>query len=163
MPQPFLTAFAASAQAQSAVITGKVVNEFGQPLEFANVYITELTASVPTNAQGQFNITIPAARVSGQAATLRVRAVGYMPGAVAIKITAGNQSHDFSLKKDVNRLSEVVVTGSIEGTERSKVAFSVGRLTAEDIPVPALNPVTALQELQRLLYLQELLSSSQRR
>ena len=139
------TAFAASAQAQGAIITGKVLNEFGQPLEFANVYIAEMTLSVPTSATGAYSLTIPAARVQGQAVTLRVRAVGYQPGAVAIKVTAGNQSHDFSLKKDINRLSEVVVTGSIEGTERSKVAFSVGRLTAEDIPVPALNPVTALQ------------------
>ncbi len=140
-----LTATAARAQTQNAVITGKVLSEFGQPLEFANVYLNELTLSVPTNAQGAYSLTIPAARVLGQAVNLRVRAVGYVPGVIAIRITAGAQSHDFSLKKDINRLSEVVVTGSIEGTERAKVPFSVGRLTAEDIPVPALNPVTALQ------------------
>jgi TonB-linked SusC/RagA family outer membrane protein len=140
-----LTASAATAQAQNAIITGKVLAESGQALEFANVYINELTISVPTNAQGAFSINIPAARVLGQAVNLRVRAVGYVPGAIAIRITAGTQNHDFSLKKDINRLSEVVVTGSVEGTERSKVPFSVGRLTAEDIPVPALNPVTALQ------------------
>ena len=140
-----LTASASQAQAQNAIITGKVASETGQLLEFANVYINELTISVPTNAQGVFTINIPAARVLGQAVNLRVRAVGYVPGAVAIRITAGSQTQDFSLKKDINRLSEVVVTGSLEGTERSKVPFSVGRLTAEDIPVPALNPVTALQ------------------
>lgn len=142
-----LTASTARAQAatQNAVITGKVLNEFGQPLEFANVYMNELTISVPTNAQGAYSITVPAARVVGQAVNLRVRAVGYVPGVIAIRVTGGAQTHDFSLKKDINRLSEVVVTGSIEGTERAKVPFAVGRLTAEDIPVPALNPVTALQ------------------
>ena len=140
-----LTASASQAQAQNAIITGKVAAETGQLLEFANVYINELSISVPTNAQGVYTINIPAARVLGQAVNLRVRAVGYVPGAVAIRITAGSQTQDFSLKKDINRLSEVVVTGSLEGTERSKVPFSVGRLTAEDIPVPALNPVTALQ------------------
>ena len=140
-----LTASTARAQSQNAIITGKVLSESGQPLEFANVYINELTISVPTNNQGAFTINIPAARALGQAVNLRVRAVGYVPGVVAIRITAGTQNHDFSLKKDINRLSEVVVTGSIEGTERAKVPFSVGRLTAEDIPVPALNPVTALQ------------------
>jgi TonB-dependent SusC/RagA subfamily outer membrane receptor len=136
---------AARAQAQTATITGKVLSETGQPLEFANVYINELTISVPTNAQGVYNIVVPQLRVLGQAVNLRVRAVGYVPGVTAIRITPGTQSFDFSLKKDINRLNEVIVTGSIEGTERSKVAFSVGRLTAEDIPVPALNPVTALQ------------------
>ena len=80
-----------------------------------------------------YTINIPAARVLGQAVNLRVRAVGYGPGAVAIRITAGSQTQDFSLKKDINRLSEVVVTGSLEGTERSKVPFSVGRLTAEAV------------------------------
>ena len=140
-----LTASAASAQSQPTIITGKVLAESGQPLEFANVYLNELSISVPTNNQGVYSISIPAARVLGQAVNLRVRAVGYVPGVIAIRLTAGAQTHDFSLKKDINRLSEVVVTGSIEGTERSKVAFSVGRLTAEDIPVPALNPITALQ------------------
>ncbi len=141
-----LTASTARAQAaQNATITGKVLSEAGQPIEFANVYINELTISVPTNAQGVYSIVIPQARVLGQAVNLRVRAVGYQPGVTAIRITAGAQSFDFTLKKDINRLNEVIVTGSIEGTERSKVAFSVGRLTAEDIPVPALNPVTALQ------------------
>jgi TonB-linked SusC/RagA family outer membrane protein len=135
----------ARAQAQNATITGKVVGDAGQPLEFANVYITELVLSVPTNAQGIFSITVPAARVSGQAVNLRVRAVGFKPAFTAIKITPGSQTQNFTLEKDVNRLSEVVVSGSMEGTERSKVAFSVGRVTAEDIPVPALNPVTALQ------------------
>ncbi|MCC6243279.1 MAG: SusC/RagA family TonB-linked outer membrane protein, partial [Gemmatimonadaceae bacterium] len=139
------SASASVAQAQEAVITGKVASETGQLLEFANVYINELTISVPTNAQGVFSIRIPAARVLGQAVNLRVRAVGYVPGAIAIRVTPGSQTQDFSLKKDINRLNEIVVTGSLEGTERSKVAFSVGRLTAEDIPVPALNPVTALQ------------------
>lgn len=135
----------ARAQAQNAVITGKVTSEAGQPLAAANIFITELAVSVPTNEAGQYNLVIAAGRVSGQAVVLRVRAVGYKPAFIPVVIKAGNQSFNFSLKQDLNRLSEVVVTGSIEGTERAKVPFSVGRLTAEDIPVPALNPVTALQ------------------
>ena len=41
----------ASAQAQNAVITGKVTSEFGQPVDQANVYINDLSISVGTNAQ----------------------------------------------------------------------------------------------------------------
>ena len=136
----------AQAQARAnAVITGKVLSDFGQPLDVANVYLNELSISVPTNAQGVYTLTVPAARVTGQAVNLRVRAIGYQPGLIAIKVTEGTQEQNFALKKDINRLSEVVVTGSIEGTERSKVPFAVGRLTAEDIPVPALDPLRALQ------------------
>ena len=47
---------ASAARAQNAIITGKVVNEGGQALEFANVYINELTVSythltLPTNRE----------------------------------------------------------------------------------------------------------------
>ena len=41
----------ASAQAQNAVITGKVTSEFGQPVDQANVYINDLSISVGTNAE----------------------------------------------------------------------------------------------------------------
>src|SRR5689334_6685860 len=137
----------AGAQQQGgATITGKVTTEFGQPIDQANVYITEINVSVGTNAQGVYTITLPTARATGAAVNLRVRAIGYQPGIRPIRVTAGSQTQDFQLKQDVNRLNEVVVTGTVgEGTERSKVPFAISRLTAEDIPVPALDPVQALQ------------------
>jgi TonB-linked SusC/RagA family outer membrane protein len=140
-----LTVPVLGAQTQSAVITGKVTSEFGQPIVAANVYITSLTISVPTNALGEYTITIPSARVAGQQVNLHVRGIGFQPGLRPVSITAGSQTQNFSLKQDINRLSEVVVTGSIEGTERSKVPFSIGRVTAEDIPVPGLDPLRSLQ------------------
>jgi len=140
-----LTLPSAKAQAQSAVITGKVTSEFNQPVDAANVYINDLTISVVTNAQGVYTITIPAARATGQQVNLRVRAIGYQPGLRPIRVTVGSQTQDFALKQDVNRLNEVVVTGSMEATPRANVPFAVGRLTSEDIPVPALDPITALQ------------------
>src|SRR5881628_2602707 len=51
----------AQAQAQNAVISGKVVSEFGQTVEGANVFIAEMAISVGTNAQGNYTITVPAA------------------------------------------------------------------------------------------------------
>src|SRR4051812_35090875 len=137
---------AVGAQAQVATITGKVTSEFGQPVDQANVYINDLNISVGTNAEGAYTITIPAARVQGQPVNLRVRAIGYQPGLRPIRVTAGAQTQDFALKQDINRLNEVVVTGTVgEGTERSKVPFAITRLTAEDLPVPALDPLQALQ------------------
>ena len=142
-----LVAPSARAQAGSgnAVISGLVQSEFGRPLEAANVYITELSLSIPTNAEGRYTITVPAARVSGQQVNLRVRAIGQEPSVKPIRITAGTQTVNFDLKQDVNRLDEVVVTGVVgEGMERSKVPFAVAHLSTEDMPVPALDPVTAL-------------------
>lgn len=142
-----LVAPSASAQAGSgnAVINGLVQSEFGRPLEAAQVYITELSISVGTGADGKYTISIPAARVTGQQVNLRVRAIGQQPSVKPIRIQAGTQTINFDMKTDVNRLDEVVVTGVVgEGTERSKVPFAVAHLSTEDLPVPAMDPVTAL-------------------
>jgi TonB-linked SusC/RagA family outer membrane protein len=133
------------AQSQNAVITGKVTSESGQPIEAANLYINDLAVSVGSNAAGVYTISIPAARVSGQKVNLRIRAIGHQSTLRVVTIVPGTQTQNFSLRQDVNRLDEVVVTGSIEGTERSKVPFAVGRITEADIPVPGLDPIRALQ------------------
>ena len=139
-----LVATVTEAQTQTAVITGKVTSEGGQPLAMANVFITELTLSVATNDAGVFSLSIPAARATGQTVTLRARAIGYAPGAAQVTLRVGNQTHDFTLRRDINRLTEVTVTGSLEGTERAKVPFSIGKLTTEDLPVPSLDPLRTL-------------------
>lgn len=134
---------AVSAQAQS-VITGRVTSEQGVTLQGANVFITELQISVGTNANGVYTITVPQARVSGQTVQLRARSVGFVPTARPITLSTGSQTVNFELKNDVLRLSEIVVTGVTEGTERAKVPFAIGRVTEKDLPVPALDPIRAL-------------------
>src|SRR5438876_11636010 len=64
--------------AQAATLTGLVKSDLGQPLEGANVFITELTISVQTNAQGRYTITIPAERVRNQSVVLRARSISYL-------------------------------------------------------------------------------------
>jgi TonB-linked SusC/RagA family outer membrane protein len=122
-----------------------VTSEFARPIDYANVYITELNIGARTNEAGEYTMTIPAARVSGQAAVLRVRAIGYKPEARPVTLTPGNQTVDFQLNTDVTRLGEVVVTGVAEGTERAKLPFSVSRVDASDLPAPSVNPLSAIQ------------------
>ncbi len=134
------------AQAQGpAVITGVVKSEFGDPLENANVYIVELAISVGTNAAGRYTINIPADRVRGQAVQLRARAIGYKADIKPLTLRAGNQTFDFQLQKDVNRLQEVVTTGVTGATEQKKLAFSVAQVSEKDMPVPGSNPLAQLQ------------------
>jgi TonB-linked SusC/RagA family outer membrane protein len=117
----------------------------GRPIEAANVYIVEMSISVATNAEGKYTINIPAARVAGQSVNLRARGIGMQPQIRPIRLTAGTQTINFELKQDINRLDEVVVTGVVgEGQERSKVPFAVAHLSTDELPVPALDPVTAL-------------------
>jgi TonB-linked SusC/RagA family outer membrane protein len=140
-----LAAGAAQAQAQNAVITGRVASEQGQPLQGANVLINELNISVGTNQTGNYTITVPAARVSGQTVMLRVRSVGFVPQNREITVTAGNQTVDFTLRPDVTRLSEVVVTGVSQATEQIKVPFAVARVDTSQMPVTGTSAVQQLQ------------------
>jgi TonB-linked SusC/RagA family outer membrane protein len=133
------------AQAQNATIQGRVATEQGRPIEGANVFITELGLSVGTNAAGNYSITVPGARVNGRTVLLRARSIGQRPDAKSIVLRPGVITQNFDLQIDVNRLSEVVVTGVTGATEQTKAPFAISRVTADQMPVVAVNPLTQLQ------------------
>src|SRR5467141_2892753 len=140
-----LVAGAKSAQAQDAVVRGTITSDRGEPIPGANVVIDELRLGVVSNATGQYSLSVPGARVRGQAVVLRVRAIGFKPNSKAITLTAGEQVVDLALGYDVNLLEAIVVTGTQEATEAVKVPFTVNRVDASQLPVPASNPLTQLQ------------------
>jgi TonB-linked SusC/RagA family outer membrane protein len=140
-----VTATQASAQAQAATITGRVASEAGQPLSAANVYITELNISVATNESGVYTLTVAGPRVSGQTLYLRARAIGFAPSSKQVTITGGRQTVDFTLRPDINRLSQVVVTGVSGATEQAKLPINVTKVSVAELPVPATNPLSQLQ------------------
>jgi TonB-linked SusC/RagA family outer membrane protein len=133
------------AQAQAAVINGRVTSDQGRPLQAVNVFITELSVSVGTNEAGNYTITIPAARVSGQTVNMRVRAVGFSPQSRPVTITSGTQTVNWELKADILRLSEVVVTGVSAATEQVKVPFAVAKVDTSQMPVSGTNALSQLQ------------------
>ena len=59
--------------------------------------------------------------------------------------TPGKQDHDFELAVDVNRLSEVVVTGVTGATETKKLAFTVDKVDQSNLPVPATSALSSIQ------------------
>lgn len=135
----------AGAQGQSAVISGQVTTPQGQPLQGANVFITEMNISVGSNAAGRYTLTVPGQRVTGQTVQLRVRSIGYKPIAKPVVLKAGSQTVDFALIEDVNRLDEVVVTGVAQGTAARNVPFAVAHIDSTQMPVTGSNAVQQLQ------------------
>jgi TonB-linked SusC/RagA family outer membrane protein len=143
---PFAAVLApVAADAQGATLSGRVTSETGEPLLGANVTIDALAISVGTNAEGRYTITLPAARVRDQAVMLRARAIGFAPQARSVSLTAGAQTFDFSLKVDINRLNQVVVTGVTGATEVKKLPFTVAQVSEKDMPVPGANPLAQIQ------------------
>lgn len=158
------TAFAHSALAQGATITGTVRSSQGQVLQAANVRIGNPSVSVGTDAHGVYRITLPQDRVRGQTVTLSVRAIGFKPQAKEITVGAGVQDHDFTLEFDVNRVSEVVVRGGGQvDTVRSfrgekQLAFTVTRAGQD-----SLRASTASAAFSQHLYPPELIMQNQGR
>jgi len=139
------TAFASPAWSQGTTITGRVRSEQGQALQGAQVFITELNAGVTTNEAGVYRLALPAERVRGQTVVLRVRSIGFTPQQRQITLNPGAITQDFELKVDVNRLSEVVVTGTTGATEKAKLAFTVEAITSADLQLPGANALSQLQ------------------
>src|SRR3954463_11754641 len=137
-------AVANTAHAQGAVISGKVTTDQGREIAGANVIIPELNISVATNPAGNYSITIPTARLNGATTSLRVRAIGYVPKASTVTLSAGTQTANFSLEQDINRLEAVVTTGVTGATVATKLPFSVSRIDSADMMVPATNPLSQL-------------------
>jgi hypothetical protein len=127
---------AAPPPAEDATISGVVSGEFGEPIERANIFISEVGASVIAGEKGEYTLLVPGARALRQQVLLRVRALGYAPQAKPITLTPGSQQVNFTLKQDVNRLTEVVVTGVTAGTEQRNLPFTVARVDEKDMPVP---------------------------
>lgn len=131
--------------AQGAVITGTVKSEQGQVLGAVRVAIEELNVAVATNDQGVYRITLAPERVRGQVVVLRVRAIGYQPQTRQLTLNPGTYTEDFTLRVDINRLSEVVVTGVTGATETKKLAFTVSKVDQADMPVVGRTALEALQ------------------
>ena len=135
----------ASAQGQTAVLTGRVLSDQGQPLAGANIAVPELGISVATNQAGSYTITVPAARVTGQGITLRARDQFTSPVTSALRLTGGPQTVDFSLKHDLAQLSAVVVTGVTAATEQVKLPFTVSKIDSAQMPVTGTNALSQIQ------------------
>ncbi len=138
-------AFSPMAVEAQAVLTGRVVGDQGQPLAGAGVQIPEMNIAVPTDQSGNFTITVPAGRISGQSVVVRARAIGFKPLTRTVVLTSGRQTLAFSLQRDIAQLSEVVVTGVAKATEQIKLPFTVARLDTNQMPVTGTNPISQLQ------------------
>lgn len=106
-----------AAAQQGTTISGKVTSEAGTPLASVSVFIEGMNLGTITRDDGAYTIVVPAARATGQQATLTARLIGYKAESAPITLS-GNITHDFVLASNPLRLGEVVVTGA--GTEDTR-------------------------------------------
>jgi hypothetical protein len=89
-------------QAQTRTVSGKVTDETGQPLPQVTVLLKGTTTGAPTDADGNFRLSVP-----DTGGTLLFRFLGY----VTQEIEIGSQSViNLQMQPEVTDVGEVVVT-----------------------------------------------------
>jgi TonB-linked SusC/RagA family outer membrane protein len=134
--------------AQTGSVTGTVLNaETGEPLETVQISLEHVGDPRPglgglTRSSGRYLVVnVP----SGQY-VLRAELIGFATLTYLVEVTAGEATVlDFRLEPEPVSISEVVVTGVVGATQRSKLPFDVVQIRVADLPVPT---VTAAQSIQ---------------
>ena len=129
---------------QTGQIAGVVSDSStGQPLSGAQVIVAGSTIGGMSGAEGRYTIT----NVPAGTHTLEVRRLGYAPRQVpGIVVTAGGRTTaDIRLRAAALQLEAVVSTGVVDPTAGTRVPFTVGRVDASELPVPATNAVESIQ------------------
>jgi len=110
--------------AQNRTVTGRVIDETGEPLPQASVFVKGTTTGTSTDLDGRYSLNVPA---SGE--TLVFRFLGY----TTVEEQIGNRTViNLTMQPDVQSAGEVVVVGY--GTQKAEaVTGSVGVLSAEKL------------------------------
>ena len=117
-------------------VTGRVLDENGEPLPGATVLVVGTTLGTVTDLDGNFSITVP------DGATLTFSYIGYNPKRIEV---AEQSIINVSLQVDPTSLEEFIVIG-YGSTKRSDLTGSVGSVGAETLnerPAPSLNQALA--------------------
>jgi len=125
------------AMAQTATVTGRIIDESNLPLPGASVAVKGTSLSAPTDANGYFKLS----NVPLGAQVLLVRFIGYIPLDQLITVKPGNDNVvNIQLKPSSEQLSEVAVIGY--GTvKKSDATGSVDVVTSKDFNQGAVNTI----------------------
>ena len=142
----FLAALAAGGAAhaqtqQDRTVTGRVTDiDTGEPLVGAQIAVKGMIGrGAVAGDDGAFSLQVPPVDV-----VLNIRRIGYPMREVAVPV--GTDAVTVTLRKDVLKLEQVVVTGPASGISRRNLANSVASVDAEDLTrVPAISLEHALQ------------------
>jgi outer membrane receptor for ferrienterochelin and colicins len=103
-----------NAVAQTARVSGKIVGDDGA-VAYANVFLKGTQIGTTTDFEGRYTIeNIPEGTY-----TIEVSAIGFIPISESVSVKDEQSlSRDFTLKKDVLNISQVVITGSRNRVKR---------------------------------------------
>ncbi|MDB5031968.1 TonB-dependent receptor [Mucilaginibacter sp.] len=111
--------------AQTAIISGTVLDENNQPLPGASIVVKGSQNGIATDINGNYKLSVTTGSV-----TIVASFIGYQPLERTLTV-AGNVTSDFKLAPDAKSLGEVVVIGY--GTaKKSDLTGAIATVTAKD-------------------------------
>lgn len=117
-----------SAQEQSQ-ITGRVVDETGQPLSAAAVSSAATRVGTLTRADGTYVLEVEPGEH-----TIQVTMLGYATQSASATVAAGQEvTLDFTLARDALALQEIVVTGTRTARPQQEATVAIGVITREQL------------------------------
>jgi TonB-linked SusC/RagA family outer membrane protein len=121
----------AAAQAQ-VTISGQVLGDNGSRLSNASVFLEGMQLGAQTNDLGHYSFVVPAARATGQRATLTARAIGHRAVSTPVTLRSGTTiAHDFTLTVNPFQLGEVVITGAGTSTPAERLGAVRARVDTQ--------------------------------
>jgi TonB-linked SusC/RagA family outer membrane protein len=125
-------------------ITGTVTDSAsGRPISDVQVTVGGSRIGAVTDAQGRYSI----GGVPAGPRIIDARRIGYVPSPPKTVTVpdGGTVTVDFTMREAALTLQAMVTTGVVDPTSGTRVPFTVGRLDAANLPVPATNALEAIQ------------------
>lgn len=111
--------------AADEVITGRVLNDKGQPVAGATIQVKGSATATSTNEEGRFSITVPSS-----SSVLVITSVGYAPQEIPLN---GRNTIDVTLVSNAQNMSEVVVTALGIRRETRRLGYSTATVNTEQL------------------------------
>ncbi|MHB1192373.1 MAG: SusC/RagA family TonB-linked outer membrane protein [Longimicrobiales bacterium] len=124
--------------AQERVVTGRVIDDAGRPLQSVEVVINRRTRGTITNASGAFRLEIPAGQVE-----LTVHTIGYRMARVPVPEGVTDVGN-ITLVTDVLAMDELVITGHATGVQRRNLANAVATVSEAEL---AKTPAASIEQM----------------
>jgi len=108
----------------SGILTGRVLDSIGEPVDLANVALLGTQEGTMTNMEGAYELEIPA----GRSYTVVISCVGYLTKQFAVKLGTGvSRNQNIILQRDIRAIKEVSVSA------RQDRASTFHRIDVEDL------------------------------
>jgi iron complex outermembrane receptor protein len=133
----------AIAQQPSGTVSGRIVDNQGNPISGVQVYITELGKGTESRPDGRYVL----GGVPSGTYVVRARLIGYRAQTATVSVSGGSSvSQSFTINRDPLELSSVVVTGNL--APRPNLESSVAVTTLSPKIIETANPRSTTEMLR---------------